>query len=87
MKNDGGSWFNIPGPGGKVANQNHVHDHVKFSQSGDAWFDGKPRDKMLGELGPAAYGSKSNARKAASAQIAKIPLPLARHIAAYWKPT
>jgi hypothetical protein len=31
-------------------------------------------------------GSKSNARKAASAMIAKIPLPLARHIAAYWHP-
>ena len=30
-------------------------------------------------------GSKSTARKAASAAIAKIPLPLARHIAAYWK--
>ena len=32
-------------------------------------------------------GSKSNARKAASAMIAKIPLVLARHIAATWKPT
>jgi hypothetical protein len=30
--------------------------------------------------------SKSNARKAASAMIAKIPLVLSRHIAAYWKP-
>jgi hypothetical protein len=30
--------------------------------------------------------SKSPARKFASAMIAKIPLPLARHIAAYWKP-
>jgi hypothetical protein len=33
-----------------------------------------------------AHSSKSNARKAASAAIAKIPLPLARHIAAYWRP-
>jgi hypothetical protein len=31
-------------------------------------------------------GSKSTARKAASAAIAKIPLPLARHIAHAWKP-
>ena len=31
-------------------------------------------------------GSKSSARKAASALIAKIPLPLARHIARAWKP-
>lgn len=30
--------------------------------------------------------SKGKARKAASAQIAKIPLVLARHIAQYWKP-
>lgn len=32
-------------------------------------------------------GSKSKARKHASAMIAKIPLALARHIAAVWKPT
>lgn len=44
--------------------------------SGAVWFD----------TGPAALSSKSNARKAASALIAKIPLMLARHIAAYWKP-
>ena len=31
-------------------------------------------------------GSKSKARKAASAAIAKIPFPLARHIAQYWMP-
>lgn len=61
-------------------------DGVKFSQSGDAWFDGKPRDKMLGDKGPAAFGSRSNSRKAASAQIAKIPFPLAQHIARTFKP-
>jgi hypothetical protein len=59
---------------------------VKFSQSGAAWFDGKPRDKMLGDLGPAAYGSKSPQRKAASAKIAKIPLALSSHIARVYKP-
>lgn len=32
------------------------------------------------------HGSKSNARKAASAMIAKIPLPLSRHIAATFRP-
>jgi hypothetical protein len=53
---------------------------VKFSQSGAAWFDGTPRDKMLGDKGPAAFSSKSVARKEASAQIAKIPLPLSRYI-------
>ena len=63
------------------------HEGVKFSQSVDAWFDGQPRDKMLGDLGPAAFGSKSSARKAASAHIAKIPLGLSRWIARAWKPT
>jgi hypothetical protein len=61
-------------------------DGVKFSQSGDAWFDGKPRDKTLGEKGPAAYGSKSRARKRASAEIAKIPFPVSQHIARCFKP-
>jgi hypothetical protein len=60
---------------------------VKFSQSGAAWFDGTPRDKMLGEKGPAAFGSKSSARKAASAAIARIPFPLAQHLARVFKPT
>lgn len=40
------------------------------------WFDG----------GLTKHGSRSNARKAASAQIAKIPLPLSRHIARCYYP-
>lgn len=43
---------------------------------GDAWF----------QDGAARSGSKSNSRKAASAQIAKIPLPLSRHIARVYYP-
>ncbi len=42
---------------------------------GDAWF----------QDGAAPHGSKSPARKAASAMIAKIPLPLSRHIAATYR--
>ena len=42
---------------------------------GDRWF----------QDGAATHGSKSNARKAASAQIAKIPFPLASHIARVFK--
>jgi hypothetical protein len=43
---------------------------------GDKWFqDGATR-----------HGSKSNSRKAASAMIAKIPLPLSLHIARVFKP-
>ncbi len=48
----------------------------KHRGSGAVWFD----------TGPASFGSKSSARKAASARIAKIPLALSRHIAAAWKP-
>jgi site-specific DNA-cytosine methylase len=78
-KNSGGSWFNIGSPGQKVTNQNPVHDGVKQSGlsgmrangKGDRWF----------QDGAAASGSKSNARKAASARIAKIPFPLAQWIA------
>jgi hypothetical protein len=69
-----------------VAAAQRYRDGVKFSQSGDAWFDGKPRDKMLGDKGPAAYGSRSNSRKAASAMIAKIPFPLSSHIARCFLP-
>jgi hypothetical protein len=43
---------------------------------GDAWF----------QDGAAAHGSKSSARKAASARIAKIPFPLAQHIARVYHP-
>ncbi len=43
---------------------------------GDAWF----------QDGAARHGSKSHARKQASAQIAKIPLPLSRYIGSVFKP-
>lgn len=43
---------------------------------GDAWF----------QDGAAQHGSKSKGRKMASAMIAKIPLPLSRHIAATYRP-
>lgn len=58
------------------------HDGVKGAADqlgGDrrTWFDG----------GLTKHGSKSNARRRASALIAKIPLPLARHIARAYYPT
>ncbi len=42
---------------------------------GDSWF----------QDGAARHGSKSSARKAASAKIAMIPLPLSRHIGATYR--
>lgn len=49
---------------------------ARANGKGDAWF----------QDGAARHGSKSSARKAASAMIAKIPLPLSRHIAATFAP-
>jgi hypothetical protein len=49
-------------------------------QGGD-WF-GKNCETSMSRL----YGSKSKKRKAASAEIAKIPFPLAQHIARTFKP-
>lgn len=82
IKNTGGSWFNIGSPGQKVTNRNPVH-----ALSGIKGSEGYARDH------PNAFGwakpgtsSHSVARKAASAMIAKIPLPLSRHIAATFLP-
>jgi hypothetical protein len=82
IKNNGGSWFNIGSPGQKVTNKNPVH-----ALSGIKGSDGYEGDH------PNAFGwkkpdtsSKSPARKMASAMIAKIPLPLSRHIARTFYP-
>lgn len=54
-------------------------DGAKQHKSGRAWFPDP--DTISGST-----SSKSSARKAASAAIAKIPFPLAQHIARAWKP-
>jgi hypothetical protein len=55
-------------------------DAVNGTKQGGDWFNSeRPSISRM-------HGSKSRARKAASAAIAKIPLPLARHIAAVYKP-
>lgn len=100
IKNAGGSWFNIAhnttsgcgqNPDGRKTqghpNQRDGHEHtrhltnprehgVKHHGSGAVWFD----------TGPAALPSASPRRKFASAMIAKIPLPLSRHVAATFRP-
>jgi hypothetical protein len=81
-KNNGGNWFAVaPGTSGRSRNpvnnfQEHgvklrAPGHYQKPGSGPDWFD----------YGPAAFGSGSAARKAASAQISMIPFPLARWIA------
>jgi hypothetical protein len=55
-------------------------EHEGVKEGGDWW------NKECRKTGMAQFGSKSNARKRASAMIAKIPFPLALHIARVFKP-
>lgn len=79
-KNTGGSWFNIGSPGQKVTNRNPVHDGAKSIHFG-TYAERKAKGDVL-----SLTSSKSNARKMASAKIAKIPFPLASHIARVYYP-
>ena len=84
-KNSGGSWFAIGSPGQKEVGRNPVHDlEAKHNAEGNKGFGAGRLGKNLMAR---RHGSKSSARKAASATIAKIPLVLSRHIARSWKPT
>ena len=76
VKNSGGSWFNIGSPGQKV-----VGNNPDGRKNGNDWF-GAGENCSLQPM----FGSKSSKRKAASAMIAKIPLPLSQHIAAVYLP-
>ncbi len=75
-KNDGGSWFNIA-----HNTESGVGQNPDGRKNGKDWF-GSGENCSLQRR----QSSKSNARKAASAQIAKIPFELARHIAEVFKP-
>ncbi len=70
--NGGGSWFDIAHNTTSGKGRNPVNEVIKHGGSGAIWFD----------TGPASLPSKSPRRKMASAMIAKIPLPLSRHIGA-----
>lgn len=70
LKSDGGTWF------GDYAT---MKEGIKQRGSGREWFAGDGKISRL-------TSSKSRARKAASAMIAKIPFELSRHIARSWKP-
>ena len=85
-KNNGGSWFNVAHNTTSDKGNNTVK-RIAQEMAGVKGSDGYERDHQT------AFGwkkpktsSHSNARKAASAMIAKIPLTLARHIAKTWYP-
>jgi hypothetical protein len=100
-KNDGGSWFNVAhnttsghgqNPDGRKTtrhlNKRDGHDYTRHltnpaehRKNGGDWF-GSGSDCSLQRR----QASKSSARKAASAHIAKIPYQLSRWIARAWKP-
>lgn len=98
-KNAGGSWFNIGSPGQKVVAQNpdgrllhqrDGHGHTRHltnpaehegRKNGGDWF-GAGADCSAQRRA----SSKSSARKAAAARIAKIPFPLASYIARTYYP-
>jgi hypothetical protein len=69
-----------------LAFNGHAERAIKGSDGG--WFnDNKRAGKGTATGRLSQSGSKSNARKAASAHIAKIPSELARHIARAWYPS
>jgi site-specific DNA-cytosine methylase len=85
VKVRGLNWSDYRKPGYKpkgfnmTAAQNYRRDHTGIKSGGD-WFNAsQPSISRL-------TSSKSDSRKAASAMIAKIPLPLSRHIAATYRP-
>lgn len=102
IKNNGGSWFNIAhnttsgkgqNPDGRKnaghLNKRDGHSHTPHLTNpaehegikcGGDWFGPGNKSAMRNS------NSKSPKRKFASAMIAKIPLPLSRHIAATFRP-
>lgn len=73
--NGGGSRFAVAHNTESGHSRNPVNDGVKQHGSGRTWFD----------QGICKQSSRSDSRKAASALIAKIPFPLANHIALAFK--
>ncbi len=81
IKNNGGSWFNIAHNTTSGKGQNPDGRKV-----GGDWFGTYAEQKAQGTISPGRlHGKNSTARKMASALIAKIPLPLSRHIAATFR--
>ena len=80
----GFSWSDVGKPGYKPQAFNSTAERA-IKNNGGSWFAiGSPGQKETGRN--PVTSSRSKARKAASAMIAKIPLVLARHIARYWYP-
>lgn len=87
LKNAGGSWFRVsnntkPHSNARdaIAHTLHMPNPAEHGiKCGGDWFNNE--QPSISRM----TSSKSSARKFASAMIAKIPLPLSRHIARYWR--
>jgi hypothetical protein len=95
IKNNGGSWFNIAHNTTSGCGQNpdgRKNPGFRFDGSGKSFQSESVKrhaDDTFGWSKDSALrncNSKSPARKAASAKIAKIPLALSSHIARVYKP-
>lgn len=81
-KNPGIELGDIGGPGQKVVGQNPAGRKLKDQDGYE-----RAHQNAFGWKSPRTSSSDKAKRKFASAMIAKIPLPLSRHIAATYRPT
>lgn len=89
-KNSGGSWFAVANNKGSGHSRNPdrgPHRQALMERHGLAVKGFTPNGERMGKnRGPRLHGSKSSARKAASAMIAKIPFALSQYIARAYMP-
>jgi site-specific DNA-cytosine methylase len=87
LKGRTGKGLKVPGiklseVGFTVAAAQRLRAQEAGAKVGDKWFGSYAEQKSAGTISPGRlYGKRSDSRKAASAQIAKIPFELARWIA------
>ena len=81
IKADGSGWTEK----GSLKSHNRLVANTGVKQAGISGQRNNGKGDKWFQDGAAQHGSKSNARKAASAMIAKIPYPLALHIARTFK--
>jgi hypothetical protein len=90
IKNGGGSWFGIGSPGQIETGQNPVNgvkvEGISFNGHGELGHKPQGFNVTAAQRYREENGQKTPPRQAASAQIAKIPEPLARHIARIYRP-
>ena len=87
-----GDWLKVPGiklseVGFNVAAAQRLRAQEAGPKVGGKWFGSYAEQKSAGTISPGRlYGKGSASRKAASAQIAKIPFELASYIARVYRP-